>query len=166
MGNSSSTHAYGSTLPPLVPFPSKTGLGRSLCYPYEVTLKLKEQVGWSGDSFEITDINRTPCFVIKGRAMSFKQKKGNHQESGNTRVYLADSLSANLAVLQDLNGTPMLNFRHEFSLSNKYCIYPGNTNQTPIATIRPSVLFGITGDIEFTNWDGMPQGMSHCLSGA
>ncbi|PVF97680.1 hypothetical protein CPB86DRAFT_734497 [Serendipita vermifera] len=135
MGNGSSSQRYGNTLPPLAPFPYQTGLIQDLCHPYEITLKLKEQIGWSGDTFDITDINGAPCFVMKGRAMSFKQKK----------------------VLQDMNGTPLLNFRHEFSLFKKYCIYSGNSNSHVIATIRPHVFFGITADIEFTNWDGSPR---------
>ncbi|CAG8703170.1 14114_t:CDS:1, partial [Acaulospora colombiana] len=47
MGNGSSSQQYNdATLAPLAPFPYQTGLIKSLCFPYEITLKLKEQAGW------------------------------------------------------------------------------------------------------------------------
>lgn len=71
MGNTGSTQP----LQPLRPLPGPTGVIPQLCNPYEVTLCLAEQVGWSGDTFAIRDVNGSPCFVMKGKAMSFSQKK-------------------------------------------------------------------------------------------
>lgn len=130
MGNESSKPR--GPPPPLPPAPVPIGLIRELCHPYEVTLNVKEQVGWSGDSFEIRDVNGQPAFIMQGRAMSFRQKK----------------------VLKDLSGNPIVNFKHEFSMFKKYCIYAGGSSGRVLATIRPHVFLGITADIEFTNHDG------------
>lgn len=130
MGNEVSSQKHPP--PPLAPLPERTGVVAALCHPYEITLRLKEQVGWSGDSFNITDINGNPSFQVKGRAMSFKQKK----------------------VLQDMNGIPILNFRHEFSLFRKYSVYTGDKPTQLVATIKPVVFLGVTADISFTDISG------------
>jgi hypothetical protein len=36
---------------------------------------MQEQIGWSEDTFYIRDINGQPCFIMKGKAMSFSQRK-------------------------------------------------------------------------------------------
>ncbi|KAG8830918.1 hypothetical protein FRC17_004068 [Serendipita sp. 399] len=132
MGSSSST-ASKAPPPPLPPLPEQLGAVGSLCFPYEVTLVLKEQVGWSGDSFSILDINKTPCFQIKGRAMSFSQKK----------------------VLHDMQGQAILNFRHEIALfEKKYCIYAGSDQTRKVATIKVQTFMGVSATIEFTNING------------
>ncbi|KAG8772271.1 hypothetical protein FRC15_002862, partial [Serendipita sp. 397] len=135
MGSSSSTP---SNVPPqpLAPLPENVGCIASLCFPYEVTLVLKEQVGWSGDSFSILDINKTPCFTMKGRAMSFTQKK----------------------VLHDMQGQAILNFRHELAMfEKKYSIYAGSDQTKKMASIKAHSFMGISASIEFTNINGQPR---------
>jgi hypothetical protein len=77
MGNDVSR--LGGPLPPLPPAPAPIGIVRSLCYPYEITLSMQEQIGWSGDTFHIRDVNGQPTFIMKGQAMSFHQRKSELQ---------------------------------------------------------------------------------------
>jgi hypothetical protein len=81
MGNTGSNQQYqqqqyyGLAVP--------TGIVRELCHPYEITLCLAEQISWSGDTFHIRDVNGNPCFVMKGKALSFSQKKSTHAQGPN-----------------------------------------------------------------------------------
>ena len=65
MGNDVSRLNAGPP-PPLPPAPVPVGLVRSLCHPYEITLNMQEQIGWSGDTFHIRDVNGQPSFIMKG----------------------------------------------------------------------------------------------------
>jgi len=96
---------------------------------------LQEQPGWSGDTFEIRDINGRTCFIMKGKAMSFSQRK----------------------TLLDLQGIPIVNFRKEFSLWKKYLIYAGAEDRQLLATIKAHTFGGISAEIDFTNVDGQPR---------
>ena len=54
-------------------------------FPYQVNLFLQEKIySWTGDDFNITDMNGTPFFRCGGRAFSFREKKvicgGNNKE--------------------------------------------------------------------------------------
>ena len=40
-----------------------------------MTLKIQEQVSWSGDTFLIYDVEDRPAFKMQGKAMSFRDKK-------------------------------------------------------------------------------------------
>jgi len=115
---------------------------------------MQEQIGWSGDTFYIRDINGQPCFIMKGKALSFSQRKS---ESVNhpPQMHWPNPV---LPALQDLSGNPIVNFRREFSLFRKYAVYAGATSDHLLATIRPHTFMGITADIEFTNHDGTRRG--------
>jgi hypothetical protein len=79
MGNDISRLNVGPP-PPLPPAPVPVGLVRSLCHPYEITLNMQEQIGWSGDTFHIRDVNGQPSFIMKGKALSFHQRKSKYND--------------------------------------------------------------------------------------
>lgn len=46
------------------------------CAPHELQLRLREQISWSGDDFNICQMpSRQPWFVIKGSAFSLRDQK-------------------------------------------------------------------------------------------
>jgi hypothetical protein len=73
--------------PPLPPAPVPVGLVRSLCHPYEITLNMQEQIGWSGDTFNIRDVNGQPTFIMKGKAMSLRQRKSKYNMTSVTSIW-------------------------------------------------------------------------------
>jgi hypothetical protein len=73
MGNVGSTQQYQQQR--YYGFPVRTGIIRKFCHPHEITLCLAEQVTWSGDAFQIEDVNGKPWFIMKGKAMSPSHKK-------------------------------------------------------------------------------------------
>jgi len=121
---------------PLAPLPRPVGLrhGSSLTFPHEITLKLEEQVGWSGDTFLVHDVNGQPCFKIQGKAASLSQRK----------------------ILQDVNGRAIVCIRNEFAFGKKYGVYlgTGDNKDALLATIKAHSFLGVSVDISFTNVDG------------
>ena len=66
------------------------------------------------------------------------------------------------AVLFDLRGRPIVNFRHDFSLGpgHKYRIYEGDRDERELATIRAHSFFGTNMGVEFTNINGSSESAS------
>ena len=100
-------------------------------FPYQVNLFLQEKIySWTGDDFNITDMNGTPFFRCGGRAFSFKQKK----------------------VISDLYGMPIYNIKHElFSLRGRFKLYYGDMGNRIMASVDPVDTFGSIHSVSFFN---------------
>ena len=100
-------------------------------FPYQVNLFLQEKIySWTGDDFNITDMNGTPFFRCGGRAFSFRQKK----------------------VISDLYGMPIFNIKHElFSLRGRFKLYYGDAGDKIMASIDPVNTFGSVRSVSFFN---------------
>jgi len=48
---------------------------------------MQEQIGWSGDTFNIRDVNGQPTFIMKGKAMSLRQRKSKYTMTSVTSVW-------------------------------------------------------------------------------